>query len=287
MYQGYLTAGRKFSKDNSYFYFSESYCLGGGAIKIGEYYFVKIYIGTFNRLNDLFTKNMTLFDVPGFENIKEVNLPIITDFPINELMCQICLHFTYYHEVAHLHQDSNFLVNELNEDHTTNAFDIERHVLEYDADIFASLSICTHIYEYFDKWHTRKTIDDLEEITAILLSAILIRILLSPNIKIQFYTKDQSHPHWIIRMLKIIEVVITQMVNLVKNKYNMIIPKIKLTEKSLDYTIILNNELGLGIEIGNIIEIMRSNSEAIDKYSKDLWKEVFAYEKSAFNKWNS
>lgn len=34
-YQGFLASGRKHSKENSYFYFSEDYRLGGGARKIG------------------------------------------------------------------------------------------------------------------------------------------------------------------------------------------------------------------------------------------------------------
>lgn len=288
MYQGYLEAGLKFSKDNSYFYFSEDYNLGGGAIKIDQNYFAKIYIGTFNRLSDLFNTNETLFDAQGLEAVKEANLPINTDFPTNELMCQICLHFTYYHEVAHLHQESKFLVYEQTEDHSNAKYDFERHFLEYDADIFAALSVCTHIFQYFDQWHLRKTFEDLEEITAILLAAILIRILLSPGIKVDFYTKETTHPHWIIRMMKIIEVIPTQLDTLVKTKYKInSLSKVELIRKSLIYARILNNELSLDIDFSNVQNMITDNIADIKSYSEELMEGVSGYEKSALNKWNS
>ena len=41
-YQGYLQAGRKFSKDHSYFYFSADFRLGGGAKNSLEHDFNKI-----------------------------------------------------------------------------------------------------------------------------------------------------------------------------------------------------------------------------------------------------
>jgi len=284
-YQGYLQTGRKFSKENSYFYFSEDYRLGGGAIKIDQNYFAKIYIGTFNRLHNLFTTNETLFDTQGLKAVKEANAH--TDFPINELMCQICLHFTYYHEVAHLHQDSKFLIHEQTEDHSNAKYDFERHFLEYDADIFAALSVCTHIFQYFDKYHYRKTIEDLEEITAILLAAILIRILLSPGIKVDFYTKETTHPHWIIRMMKIIEVIPTQLDTLVSTKYTInSLSKVELIRKSLIYARILNNELSLDIDFSNVQNMIKDNIADIKSYSEELMEGVSGYEKSAFNKWN-
>lgn len=288
MYQGYLQAGRKFSKENSYFYFSEDYRLGGDAIKIDQNYFAKIYIGTFNRLHDLFTENEKLFDAQGLEAVKEANLPINTDFPINELMCQICMHFTYYHEVAHLHQESRFLVHEQTEDHSNAKYDFERHFLEYDADIFAALSVCTHIFQYFDKYHYRKTIEDLEEITAILLAAILIRILLSPGIKVDFYTKETTHPHWIIRMMKIIEVIPTQLDTLVSTKYKInSLSQVGLIRKSLIYARILNNELSLDIDFSNVQNMIKDNIADIKSYSEELMIGVSGYQKSALNKWNS
>lgn len=286
MYQGYLESGKRLAKENSYFYFSEDYRLVGGAIKIGNNYFIKIYIGTFKRLHNLFATNGSIFDGIGLEKIKGVNGH--TDFPINELMRDICLHFTYYHELAHLHQDSQYLSKEMHEDHNESSFDYCRHLLEYDADIFSALSLSTHIFDYFDKWHNRKTLDDLEEITSILVTAVVIRILLSPGIKIDFYTEETTHPHWIVRMINIIEIISKHTGNIADKKYQ--IGKIdsrKVISKSLAYTNIFNDTLNLGITLGDIGKMVVDNDKVIEAYINKLTEDIRKMEKSSWMLWNA
>lgn len=286
MYQGYLESGERFAKENSYFYFSEDYSLGGGATKIRENYFIKIYIGTFNRLHDLFATNENIFDVEGLEIIKDVNG--LTDFPINELMRDICLHFTYYHELAHLHQDSQYLSNGMHEEHNDANFEYSRHLLEYDADIFSALSLSTHIFQYFDNWHHRKTLDDLEEITSILVAAILIRILLSPGIRMDFYTEETTHPHWIVRMINIIEIISNHTGKIADAKYQ--IGKIdsrKVIRKSLAYTNILNDTLSLGIILGDISKMVVDNAKTIEVYINKLTEDIKIMNNSSWVLWNA
>lgn len=286
-YQSYLDSGSKHAKDDSHFYFSHDYSLGGGARKIGDNYFIKIYIGTFNRLHGLFAINETIFDSDRLEAVKEANLPINTDFPINVLMRDICLLFTYYHELAHLHQESKYLSIELHENHSSGVLDFERHVLEFDADIFSAIAVSTHIFQYFENWHYRKTIEDLEEITSILLAGILIRILLSPGIKVAFYTEETTHPHWIVRMSKIIEVVSDHTGNIVNRKYGIgLLNTENIIRKSLAYTKTLNEVLDLGVDLGDLGKMVVDNAGEIEAYEEKLMIGIEKLEKSAWKRWN-
>lgn len=104
------------------------------------YYLMSINKGVIFKLIKLFRDNDDLFKAKAL--IQYNTLSTKSNYPLNELMYQICGHFTFYHELAHLIQKAKLLETGLAEDlEIRNKFNLDRHVLEYDADIFSAICI--------------------------------------------------------------------------------------------------------------------------------------------------
>ena len=131
------------------------------------------------------------------------------DNPINILAFQICTQFTYYHELAHLFQLSSqhdeMTIQERNNKEQTDNFDRTKHILETNADIYASISITTHIERYISKtFKDEVTIENTFE-TLIVLCSCLLNYTLSFSEKVEeIYFDKYTHPHSFIRQLNAI-----------------------------------------------------------------------------------
>lgn len=91
------------------------------ATQIGDYFLISYNLGTVSFLLNNFHKNSGLLNHSGLQDF--VQLDRKSDYPFNELMSQMCMSFTFYHELAHLVQKSAFLKTGLNEDLNFNAND--------------------------------------------------------------------------------------------------------------------------------------------------------------------
>lgn len=102
------------------------------------------------------------------------------DNPVEVLMYDASIHFTFYHEVAHLIQKSKFLELHGLCEHSTveDEFNILRHVLEIDADEFSAINIATHILQYYENLFGQELESDrLEKLIVITCTSVLLYLL--------------------------------------------------------------------------------------------------------------
>ena len=116
----------------------------------------------------------------------------------------------------------------------------------------------------------------------------MIRIYLSPNTTVDFYTEENSHPHWVVRIHKITEIFLIYTQHVVKKKY---------TEIAIDITKIFSiadqcakqvaAEIIPNFDKSEIELLMRTNWNSIIEYSNQLYADVNILPNSAFKKWNA
>ena len=140
-YEFYTETLRNFSDygiATTLIYFNNRRDRNAFACKRGDYSIVSINAGTIIFLKKTF--NTIKFDT------KNSSLDSIVDSDFKNLMYQLCLHFTLYHEMAHLIQNSGYLLGGLHELYISNGkYDSLRHLLEFDADQFSSLCLGAHL----------------------------------------------------------------------------------------------------------------------------------------------
>lgn len=137
----------------------------------------------------------------GYKSISES-----LDCSINELMYQNALHFTFYHELGHLVQQSNLLNDSLYENSESLAtFDFQRHQLEMDADSFSALCMSTHLIQYIKKiFGDNIDSDKVSSVYEVICTGILLYLFSFPSFKDDIYYKEGTHPHPVIRILNIL-----------------------------------------------------------------------------------
>lgn len=115
--------------------------------RVNNQFLLGINRGTINWLIDNFKSNDTLVSDNNILLFDGLN-PYL-DSPINNLMYQAGCHYTFYHEMAHLIQQSDYLELNMEENpQPIDIFDFDRHLLEIDADTFSALCLGTHIMQY-------------------------------------------------------------------------------------------------------------------------------------------
>ena len=180
----------------SYLYFHDDWSVNAKATRSNDKYVVGINSGTIIHLMQKHEASETVI----FDEIELIKDYLGTE--PNRLMYQFSIHFTFYHEMAHLIQKSNELEKSIIEmNGSSKPYDEKRHLLELDADNYASLCLAAHILDLF---HTNfKGAYDLEKFSALvkITCAVGISYVLSFGGKEQeFYLRQSIHPHRSIRM---------------------------------------------------------------------------------------
>jgi len=162
-----------------------------------------VNLGLLGYCAENFQNNTTL------DKYCEQNFPhLVEKFDIkpSALAFQITTQFSYYHELAHLIQFSkkaeNFALQERNVD--CNEYHEIRHILEINADTYASVSIVTHIVQYIDKCFGKNPEQKLVEDTILLLSSCLLNYITSFYDDLaKIYFKMYCHPHPVFRLFNV------------------------------------------------------------------------------------
>ncbi|MFE8422485.1 hypothetical protein ABHQ57_00355 [Tenacibaculum sp. ZH5_bin.1] len=189
--------------DPSYLFFENNLSINAKATKdVNEKYIISINIGTIHFLIEKIKKTNI------FDNVVVVKLlqPYF-DLPISVLMYQMSLHFTFYHELAHLIQKSEYLNNSMVEENS-DVFDLKKHVLEMDADSFSGVMMSTHVLQYSEKMLPRANKEIYQGLFIIFLIPIIIYLLSFKGNDKEFYLFENSHPHPSIRLISIIMTII-------------------------------------------------------------------------------
>lgn len=128
------------------------------------------------------------------------------DIPANNLVYQAAQHFTFYHELAHLIQQSKDLSNYLSERSIQpEVFDFTKHKLEIDADSFSAIAIAAHVHQYIFKiFGEDLSSDKVESVIEIFCSGVLLYFLSFSSFQDEIYYYEGTHPHPILRILNVI-----------------------------------------------------------------------------------
>jgi hypothetical protein len=132
------------------------------ATKHKDYYIVGVNAGTLINLYYFFDNKDELFDGPDLAFLNNLNKHLKTlDSSIFYLMQQFCNQFTYYHELGHLIQRSPELQNSIEELYFSPGsecvYSPEKHVYEFDADIYGSEHIAFHVLQFWEKQNSAET----------------------------------------------------------------------------------------------------------------------------------
>jgi hypothetical protein len=165
-------------------------------------YVIKLNVGLLHWLISKFQLGTPIKVNADLEALNKLNNKL--DISINEFYYQLASHFTFYHELGHLIQQSDFLNEGIQENSLNNeaAFNFEKHILEFDADCYSTLSLANHIVDYYERLFKDDLDKEVIEALIILSGTVICQYLLTfvNNIE-DLYYKERSHPHPAIRLL--------------------------------------------------------------------------------------
>lgn len=287
-YSRNLDHNKKFGANPSYVVFYDTTETYAKAKVSKQHYMVVFDRKLINKLSQWYNSYFDFGNIEGLEEFKLLEEEI--DFKISELLEHAIIHFTFYHEFAHLIQFATDDEIEREEKLFGDCnFEPHKHIEEYDADIFSGICISAHIYQFIDS-HLGGNIDKnkLNDFIAITISGIMVYILSLPMCKEIFYTKESSHPHNSIRVNYINMAIIQNFKDIISQQENNItIDEDYIRGRSFMILKSLLSHFGLDDIKTRFSEDMGNNWESIQNYQQELHKCFLEYEISAVTKWNA
>lgn len=207
-YQETLHQNKDYGIAPSYLYFNTGFTPNAKAKKAPECYLISINMGMVVNLMSMFKDKSALLD--GTDNDEFIAFQNLLDSSVSELMYQNAVHFTFYHEMAHLIQNSELLEGALYERvDSTVEYSVRRHNLELDADEFSALFIGAHTIQYAQNMLGNAIdTDKVEKLLIIVCSSALMYLLSFRTNSDTIYYEEKSHPHPIIRITRIVATIV-------------------------------------------------------------------------------
>ena len=270
----------------SFLFFANDNRVNARATFSGSYYIISINSGTLVWLiqnlqqNEDFKKDVKLFEI----------LAKGLDTEINNLMYQSACHYTFYHEMAHLVQKSKYIDSSLGENpKELKEFDFQRHVLEYDADVFSSLCIGAHIMQYVEKiFGANYGLIVLESVLALVSCSIIIYLLSFGANDEDMYFKDKTHPHPIVRLTYIVFTISSYCnQNLQAQKKTFKINEGEVFKKSLELSELIEAKIFDSSKIATYKKVASKERTKIIEYIKEIRTLSDHNQELAVNKWNA
>jgi len=185
-----------------YIFISSDTSKNASAGSIGTKYVIKLNVGLLNWLISKFQLGTTIMVNTDLKALEKLENKL--DIEINEFYYQLASHFTFYHELGHLIQRSVFLNVGIQErsNHNQGGFNIENHILEYDADCYSVLCLANHTVDYYERLFQDDLDKEVIEALTILSGTVICQYLLTfVNDIDDIYYKECLHPHPAIRLL--------------------------------------------------------------------------------------
>ena len=188
------------------FLFTNSFDINAAAGVRNKHFVIKINLGLLRSCFVNYRENSALADFFGEllpDSIKKF------DNPVNHLAFQICTQFTYYHELAHLFQlsgkEEDITIQERNDADGKAVYDRIKHILEINADTYATISVATHIEQYIERtFKDQVTLDNTMD-TFVFFGCCLLNYTLNFSAKPEaIYFEEHEHPHSFIRQLNVV-----------------------------------------------------------------------------------
>lgn len=285
-YQETLRLNEHYGISPNRIYFNTDYSVNARAAKTSDFYVISINMGTITELMKIF-KNNTKFkeSINGEMSLVEG----LFDVSIQDLMYQVAIHYTFYHEMAHLIQNSELLQMGLYE-YSENSveFSAARHSLELDADEYSAISIAAHTVQYArNMFGDNISSDKVERLLVLVCGAILLYILSFPTNKKDIYYKESSHPHPVIRITRIIITIIDHYlqtleqlkINIEIDMSAVVINTIAFAEK-IEFSITGKNPME------KYVSYLENQKDAITAYVKEFDELNINNNSLAVSKWN-
>ena len=274
----YLDKINRFKLKDCFFYIKDDLSCNAFARSKRGYNIIGITKGyAIQMLNAFSEKNFSNTSILKLIQSNDVNisdgyksLQKISDFNISNYMLDCSTQFTFGHEFHHIMQfnSSNLVVDDyMSENINLSNFNLKRHAWELNADFFATWDVTTHILNVKNSYYFRDK-ESVNQNTFICflflgIGSVCITKTLSyfgawnfkQDIqKIEFYTKNHSHPHPLVRILNILDSFYDQM----KDS----LPMVKIEKQDL-----LNNVL---IMIAIYFETFAPNKKILSYIFKDM-----------------
>jgi len=193
-----------FSIKEYFFYFGNTFSSNAGADCKNNIHVIRVTNALINNLHNQFVENDNLKDLL----LKKSNYKVLQNnisYPIEKLFLQCSLTFTTYHELTHFLHKSNGVLN-FHETPRKCEFDLEKHLFEFDADLNGAQFVSFYLIELYVRIPKKVNIEP-EIIFSIGTGSLLLTFLLffnrefsyDKNIE-EFYLKENSHPHSLIRI---------------------------------------------------------------------------------------
>ncbi len=185
-----------------YIFISSDTSKNAFAGSIGTKYVIKLNVGLIHWLISKFQLGTTINVNADLKALEKLDNKL--DIEINELYYQLASHFTFYHELGHLIQRSPLLNPGIQERSIQNqgVFNIENHILEYDADCYSVLCLANHTVDYYERLFQGDLDKEVIEALTILSGTVICQYLLTfVNDINDLYYKENLHPHPAIRLL--------------------------------------------------------------------------------------
>ncbi|MFH6603898.1 hypothetical protein ACEZ3G_10455 [Maribacter algicola] len=201
-YKTLATESAHYGIAQHYILISSNTTKNASAGTIDEKYVIKLNVGLINWLISKFQLGTPINLNADLEALDKLNKKL--DISINEFYYQLASHFTFYHELGHLIQQSDFLNEGIQERSLNNqgGFNIEKHILEYDADCYSSLCLANHTVDYYERLFKDDLDKEVIEALTILSGTVICQYLLTFVNDIEnLYYRERSHPHPAIRLL--------------------------------------------------------------------------------------
>ena len=286
-YQQTLSENEHFGIVPNRLYFNTKYSVNARAGKSDDYYLISINMGTIVTMLRTFKENSTLSSVANdsFESLKKY-----LDASIPEIMYQMAIHYTFYHEMAHLIQKSQLLSLGLYE-HSGNSddFTMEKHLLELDADEYSSISMAAHVTQYSQKIFLDDiSADKVEELFIVVCSAVLLYVLSFPTNKKELYFKETTHPHPVIRITRIITILVGHATDTFRQLGIVLkIDMMRVLIKTIEFIGKVGTDSDGYNPTQNYMAYLINRRDEITDYIKEFDKLGIADESLAANKWNA
>ncbi|MDY0143743.1 MAG: hypothetical protein RBR97_17800 [Bacteroidales bacterium] len=271
-YQEALERNKIYGIDKSYFFFNNYKSINAKARKENDVYYVSVNMGTIVHLINMYLEKDNLLDENKHKAIIEFEK--LLDTSIQNLMYQNVVHFTFYHELAHLIQNSEFLLSSLNEIvDNESKFNIENHILELDADEFSALCIGAHLFDYADRIFGKKyNAKHFEILITILGSSIFLYLNKFQSNTAVIYYKEFIHPHPMIRITNIMFTLTRYCSSLLVHKGI----KVSMSEKDI-YLKILSFSEQISVKVldtnnwtTDYLKVLNDNYQNIIDYFKEI-----------------
>lgn len=176
--------------------------VNAAAIRTKNHSIIAVNFGTIVKLFRFFTDNRSIFEKEELKAYRQLD----TAFDLDYLAFQLTVQFTYYHELAHLIQRSPVLSRWIDELYAKyiregDGYSLDKHVYEFDADLFGSGQEAIHIIEYWSRLEADlKTPEHLSLLLSVGAAAIFSYFLFLMDKYPNIYYKATDHPHPIVRI---------------------------------------------------------------------------------------